>query len=312
MRQNETKPVFPRFRQDLRDRIRGDVLKLIQVEIEVLTLAFRHIDPGESCHEQAPHDDHTKQPRIDLSDLSLGEVDQKDFPTVHDFTEIERALLLSDDRSHDIVRDECRQLRGDIGNHIGESRLATGLLRFLQPEIPHDRIRTVIELETPKILVRQDLRNLHQGRAALRMLHDQKHRVPHVLFEHRATGRLEIIQLIEYADHLIDDERLLLGMRRIELKHIDTDRTLDIRRIENDDVLGPLLRYRSQDILDGVSVRIDEAKPLAAYRILLRHLLQEIRFSGTGLTDRVQVATPIIIGDADFRLRTTIVVVSHK
>ena len=49
---------------------------------------------------------------------------EEDVHAVHDLAEVDAALLLRDDRPHDVVRDERRKLRGDVRDHVRERRLA--------------------------------------------------------------------------------------------------------------------------------------------------------------------------------------------
>ena len=71
MRNRETKPVLARLGQNGCDRIRDEILKLVNVQIKIFALAFRHIGAGKRGHLQFGNDDEPEKIRVHLAGLAL-------------------------------------------------------------------------------------------------------------------------------------------------------------------------------------------------------------------------------------------------
>ena len=140
--------------------------------------------------------------------------------------------MLSDDRAHHIIGNERRQLGRDVRHHISQSGFPAGFFRLLRPEIDDDRILAIGQFHPAKIFIRQNFGNFHQRRTGFRIVHDQQHRIAHILLEHWSAGRFEVIQLVENANHLVDDEGFLFRMALVIFQQIEAERTLSISRIE--------------------------------------------------------------------------------
>ena len=97
-------------------------------------------------------------------------------------------------------------------------------------------------------------------------------RVPHILFEHRPAGRLQIVELVENIDHLVHDERLFLRPVEIVIEHIDAHRPREIAGIEIDHVIQAFLRHETKRVLGELAVRIDDRKPFPRTNILHREV----------------------------------------
>src|SRR3989344_5133070 len=117
----EIQAVFASFGQDRGDAIGGEILELIDVEIEVFAGVIGNVHPRKGGHKQFANDDHAQKIRIDVPNAAFGQIDDQNFLIIHQLAEVKRALLLVDDRAEEFVKYEGGHLGRNIRGHIGQT-----------------------------------------------------------------------------------------------------------------------------------------------------------------------------------------------
>ena len=87
----------------------------------------------------------------------------------------------------------------------------------------------------------------------------------------------------DHADQLLYEKMALIV--RLVLEHVQPDREVAIRRIDEDDVLDPILRHLAEQFLEQIAVGIHDAQPRPRPHIVENHALQHGCLPGARLPD---------------------------
>lgn len=82
--------------------------------------------------------------------------------------------------------------------------------------------------------------------------------------------------------------------------------------IEDNDIFGTFFRCEGDDILDEISVRIDDTETVPVPKVLTGKISDKYRLTSTGLTDDIVVTTAIFLGEIDGYLVVAVFVPAHK
>src|SRR3990170_5887 len=93
---------------------RGKILKLINIKIKIPPCFGRGILAAHGRHENSGHQNEPQKTRVFLSQLSLGQIDKKNFAGIHNFSEGKRGLGLADYVSDHFVGNKSSELRNYI------------------------------------------------------------------------------------------------------------------------------------------------------------------------------------------------------
>ncbi|EKD93556.1 MAG: hypothetical protein ACD_28C00117G0002 [uncultured bacterium] len=115
---DQIEAVFSSFGKNGTKRVSRKILELIHIKIKVFTLIFRNIHATHGRHLKLSNQHKSQKLGVERSQFSFRKIDQKDFLTVHDFTNIEGRFGLANGIAHDAVRDERTELRGEIRDHF--------------------------------------------------------------------------------------------------------------------------------------------------------------------------------------------------
>src|SRR3989338_4746616 len=232
---------------------------------------------------------------------------------IHNLPKIERRLLLTNNRTHVVVGGKDVKLGSDIRHDVFKRCLATGLLRNFFPKLLHDGICGVRELQLAILGIRHHARNVHQRTAAFGVFEDEQCRVTKILLENRSHAlRYRAVEFLENGKKFIDDKRLLLAIRGVKLKHVKSDRTLQVCGVEIDDILLALRRHRRKHIGDVGAVRVYHADAVALLNVLHNHIFHQRRLAGARLTDDIEMPQAVIGSDEDVCLRISVGVDAEK
>ena len=71
MRKDQIKTILARLRKNRRDTVGDEVLKLVDIQIEVVAVFLGNVHPRECGHLQLRHDNQSQEIRVHLPDLAL-------------------------------------------------------------------------------------------------------------------------------------------------------------------------------------------------------------------------------------------------
>jgi len=110
MTQREIEPVFAGFGEDAREGLGGEVLKLIDEQVEVASLGLRLSAAGHRGELELRDEQGAEQVRFVVTDLALGEVGYEDALVVHHERDAHLAAHLADDVADDGGEQELTHL----------------------------------------------------------------------------------------------------------------------------------------------------------------------------------------------------------
>ena len=90
-----------------------------------------------------------------------------------------------------------------------------------------------------------------------------------------------------------------LIVRRHKVERIEAHHLVAIARIEEHHVIDPPRRHQIEDLVDQVTVGVDQGDPFPTFDILGHQVLEQGRLAGAGLTDHVDMPAPVGGGDAE-------------
>src|SRR3989344_2384915 len=255
-RHDETELVLPSLTEDCRKRVRHEVLEFVDVQIKPATLILRHIRARQRSHVHFIDEYETEKLCVHVADFSFAEVHEKDLSFVHDLTNVERALRLSDDVAHRRIRHERTELGREIRNHFFLLARA-GLRDFMFPEAADDDVLAFANFVSLKLAIDEEPGHVDQGRSSLFVIHEGEAAVTEVVLDARAEDL--VAEQLDEDLHRIERGTVFLFVC-LRFQKVEAHRALHVGRIEDDHVLRAFLRNMREHILDQVPVRIDHAE----------------------------------------------------
>ena len=76
-------------------------------------------------------------------------------------------------------------------------------------------------------------------------------------------------------------------------QNVYADGIFFVRRIEIDDFVCPILRYEIQQVLNQISVRVNQSYAVIVAQILYDHILQERGLAHAGLADDIDMMAAV-------------------
>ena len=143
MRHDQVQPVFARLRKDVRKRISGEVLELVDIEIKIIAFFFRN---AHAFHRRKLDfgDEHGTQKRgVVLANPAFGHVNQENFARVHRLLHVERAFRLAHDVAHHRRVQELADFVLNRHNHFVAHAIRI-IFEFVGPELLHHRVFDVV------------------------------------------------------------------------------------------------------------------------------------------------------------------------
>ncbi len=277
MRHDEAELVLTGFREDRREGVRDEVLELVDVEVEAFAIFLRNVGTRHRGHVHFVDEDESEQLSIHVTDLSFTQVHEKDLALIHDLTDVEGRLRLTDDVAHRGIRDEGAELRGEVRDHLFFFT-STRLRDFILPEAPHDDVLALAHLVPLELIIDEESWDIDECRTFLFIIHERETSITEVMLN---TWTEDFVSEELDEDFHGVERRTILLLRRLGLEKIESHRTLHVGRIEDDDVLRALLHRVGESILDEVTVRIDDAETGSSCDVLTSHPVEERRFTRT-------------------------------
>ena len=91
----------------------------------------------------------------------------------------------------------------------------------------------------------------------------------------------------------------MLWKRGVVLEHVEPQRPRGVAGIKIDHVLDAVARDKAHYGIHELAMRINDADPSPRLDVLANHILQKYRFAGSGLSDGIEVAPPVIVHHID-------------
>lgn len=307
VRDHEAQAVFAGFGEDGFDGVGDVVLELVDIEEEILTILLLHglATHGRDLHFGNHH--HAEELRIEVPEDAFGQVDEEDLLVLHDVEHVEGRLGLADDVAHHGVRDEPAELRLEVRDDFGFFTIA----HLGVGEVPPCLYDGVFERAAAfflEFVVGKETDDVGQ-RGAARVVHEGEDAVSEVVLD---AGPEDLVteELDHHVHRVLRDHLLFVGSVRLE--QVQPHRARKVGRIEIDDVVGTFARNERHEVAREVAVRVHDADAVPQGNVLPCQYLDDARFTGTGLTDDVEMAEPVFGFDADFAFHAAVIVVPDE
>lgn len=123
------------------------------------------------------------------------------------------------------------------------------------------------------------------------------------MFELRVPVRSE--KLLKNIDKPLRED--LLGFSWFDSQRIEAKRICLIRRVKYDNIILARVWYMHHDLIDEVSMRIDDRESLPIRDIVYHLSHEELTFSDSGFSYDIHMTEPILIIDTDRDTDTSVV-----
>ena len=153
------------------------------------------------------------------------------------------------------------------------------------------RVLDVAEHSLSERFLQQDTRQIEQRRVRIRQ--QCKKRVPEDVF-HPRTPRVAP-DLLHRRQYTARDQ---VAVRVVVFEDVKRDRVPDVRRVEIEEVVTPILRDAAQDALHEVAVRVDHGESVSVPQVGRDQVFQERRFPDARFPDQVEVVASVIPTDS--------------
>ncbi len=287
MRQGEAEAILTGLGEDGRKRIRAEVLKLVNEQVKVAAglLRFarpRHRHQLKLCHEQRP-----KQVRLVVTELALGQVGDEQALVVHDEREAHPVPHLAENVPNDGIQQELPELVLDRRDGLPTEPVVVAA-KLGGPVVADERVFHLAHHPRAVVVVGEQAIDAEQG---------------HVLtVEKRRNGVVEDVfepwpprvppDALESADDAGGDE-VSVVLRDVR-QEVQPDGKFQVARIEVAEVVGTGGWDVVQEVVGQVSMRVNEAHPIASGDVLDDEVLEQGRLPDTGLADDVDVLAGIL------------------
>ncbi len=185
---------------------------------------------------------------------------------IHDITNIEGTLCLTDNIAHHGICDELSKFRCEIWDNLSLLTFPHLCIRIVPPCL-HDSIlqrRATFSLE---VLIREEADQIGDS-SSLWIIHKREASIAEIILNTRTEDLIS-----EEFNHNVccigNDHLFLIVIRSLE--HIESHRTSKISRIKIDNIISSFARNVSDKFFREISVGIENRKSLSAADILACH-----------------------------------------
>ena len=206
IRERQVQAEFSRFREQRSDTVGHEILKLIHVKMERLAAFWAQRGPSECGGKKLPDEQHAEQPCVEFAELAFGEIDQQDAASVEQAPEINRGFDLSNNRTNRAALCEQVQLARDVWRDVGEGGITRNSFSLVGPKSHYLLVRAVSFERIAERLVIKNAGEIKQRGVRAAAFDEEQKRVAKIRLKHRSTALTHVVELIEDAEKLVDDE----------------------------------------------------------------------------------------------------------
>lgn len=232
MAQGEIEPVFSRLGQDGGEGLGGEVLELIDEEIEIASLVLGLTVAGHGGELKLSDEQGAEQVGFVVADLAFGQVGNEDAALIHDKRDAHLVAHLADDIADD--RGE-EQLAGLVLDRSDGFPLEAGIpaFVFVLPEVAEEGIVDLIH--DPSAIGRVGEQSVESEQGGVRAMRQRGDGIVQDVFEPRPPAFMP--QAFEGAHDAGGHEMAILGSGLGE--QIEPDGVIEVARVKIDRLLGP-------------------------------------------------------------------------
>lgn len=259
---------LPEFGDHVGDRKRGEALELVYVDVERSTGFFGGIGAAHGSKAEGRHKKRSKEVCAVLPEPSLGEIDHKDLPIVHDRSEAQRGGRSGQDTAEYGVSQKGPDLVLYGSDHLLPVPRVVALELF-RPEPPDLLVLHLADYFRPEAFFGEHAQDVRQG--VIASLDQGKEGVTEHMLHAYSPGFIP--ELLEGFEEARDGER--------DAGWVDTPqrvvaiRLALIRGVEVDQLAHPMLWDRPDEPLCQVAVRINETEATPMLHVLDSERLKE-------------------------------------
>ena len=287
MRQRQAEPILARLGQNRRERIRAEVLELVNEQVEIAARLLRLIRPRHGRQLKLRHEERPEQVRLVVSKLPLGQVGDKQPLVVHDEREAHFALHLPQDVPNHGIQEELPELVLDGRDGLApEPVVVAGI--FGGPVVADEGVFHLAHHPSSVVVVGEQAVDAKQG--GVRTVQKGGNGVVEDVFE-PWPPRIPPDALERPHDAGGHQVPVILGDVR---KQVQPDGELEVAGVEVAEVVGAGRQDVVQEVFGQVPVRVNHAHPIASGDVLDDEVLEEGRLAHAGLADHIHVLAGIL------------------
>ena len=279
--------------QNERKALGGERLELVGVEVEHAAIHGRRVGPRQCGLRKRRGDERTEQVRGAFSQASFREVADDDGALIHQAPERDGASGLRQhvaqarhhERLADLVLNRSNRLAAEA---VGVSRI------FILPKGTHHRIADML-LDEPhaEALVDQQAGEHQQRRTG--NIEQRAHGVGEDVVEARPPA---VRPDVPERRHDAISHNGLEVVRHVR-EGIEADGTLDVRRVEVDQIVGARAGNIRERGLRKVAMRIEQRETFPGGKVLADQVEEERALAGAGLPDHIEVSSALLVVEQD-------------
>ena len=289
----EIEAVFAGFGEDDGEGVGGEVLELVNIEIEWAAIGdVGDVGAAHGGELDLGDEEGAEDGGVIFADQTFGEIDDEDLPFVHDFADVETGFGLADDVADDGVGGEGTDLVENGGDRFVDL-LFVPLAEFVLPELEDGDVLAVIEGFFAEIFVGEHAGDVEEG--GLGAVEEGEQGVAQDVFEAGAPRVAE--HAFEDADDFGADVGLAGGVA--EFEGVKGDWVGGVGGVEVDDVLDARGGDEAEVVNGEIAVGVDDAVALVVENIREGEKFEQATFAGTGLADDIDVAGAIATEQAE-------------
>ena len=289
----EIETVFSGLGENDGEGIGGEVLELIDVEIEGATVFYVFdVGAGHGGELDGGNEEGAENAGVVFADETFTQVYDENLSLVHNFADVEGGFRLADNITNNGVGGEGADLVQNRGDGLVDLFFVP-LAEFVFPELEDSDIGTIIESFFSEIFVGEHAGDVEKGgRGAIKK--SEEGEAENVL-ETRAPRVAE--HTFQDADNFGAD----VGFSRVvgKLEWVISHGKIAVGGVEINDVVNAIFGDETEVVNGEVAVRVDDTIALIMKNVGEGKKFEHAAFSGAGLADDVNVATAIGAKEAE-------------
>ena len=280
----EIEAVFAGFGENDSEGVGGEVLELVDIEIEGATVGdVGDVGAGHSGELDFRDEEGAEDAGVVFADQPFREVDDEDLAFIHDFADIEAGFWLANDVPDDRVGGESADLVQNWSDGFVDLFFVP-LTEFVFPKLKDGDIGTIIEGFFAEIFVGEETGDVEEG--GFGAIEEGENRVAEDVFEARAPRVAK--HTFQNADNFGTD--IGLSRRIGDLERVEGDWVGGVGWVEVDDIFDAAFGDETEVVDGEVAVRVDDTIALVVENIRECEKFEHTGLTSASLTDDIDVA----------------------
>ena len=289
----EIEAVFASFGENDSEGVGGEVLELVDVEVEGAAVGdVGDVGSGHGGELDFRDEEGAKDAGVVFADQTFREINDENLAFVHDFADVKAGFWLANDVPDDRVGGEGTHLVQNWSDGFVDLFFVP-LTEFVLPELEDGDVGTIIESFFAEIFVGEEAGDIEEG--GFGAIEEGENSVAEDVFEARTPRVAE--HTFQNADNFGTD----IGFsRRIgDLERVEGNWVGGVGRVEVDDIFDAAFGDETEVVDGEVAMRVDDTIALVVENIRECEKFEHTGLTSTGLTDDIDVAGAVAAEHAE-------------